>query len=240
MFPNREVVFLARNIPPRSAMSRESPQCRLCLQRHNDPDSTLDDNLCRDVSSVIQLELVLVPGLPGSICNCCRADLAACLDFRQRCLASDRLLRQQSPELFPEVVPVAVGSRVDPVATPSLLDCVQLRPSVAERTCTAVAQSVSLESLDLGNDTFVRDLLDTTSLPRLASAPATSTVQRSRSEITETEVASYLDRPDRRFTETAHGSNDLSGVINIEARFFVHRRGGEPLEGVVRQKRRIV
>lgn len=233
-------------------MSRESPQCRLCLQRHNDPDSALDETLCRTVSNVVQFEIVLLPGIPASICNCCKADLTACLDFRQRCAAADRLLRQQSPELFPasnvNVPADVVGSREDPVvvATPSLLDCQQLRPSAAERTCTAVAQSLSLESLELGNDTIVGDLLSQTGgLSRQVSAPAasSSSVVGPRSELTTTEDASFVGRPEGqriRFSKAVQSCEDLSGMINIEARFVVHRRGGEPLEGVARQKRRIV
>lgn len=241
MFRNcvAKTVFCAR--VPTSTMSCESPRCRLCLNRHNDPDSALDEKLCRDLSSLCQLEIKLVPGLPDTLCNCCKADLAVCLQFRQRCHEADRLLREQSPIFFPETS-LGEPNVVVPVGpSPSLPECRQLRPIVEQR-CAAVVQSVSLESLDLANDTIVGELLNHpgASLPRQASAPAPD--DSLRSELTETEDATHLSWPQgqRVLFGRSQSSRDLSGVIKIEARFVVQRRGAEPVEAVARQRRRLV
>lgn len=235
-----KTVFSARAFPF-SIMSCESPRCRLCLNRHNDPDSALDENLCRQLSSVCQLEIQLVPGLPDTLCNCCKADLAACVEFRQRCQKADRALRQQSPQLFAGASHGEPNAVVTVGATPSLPECQQLLP-IAEQRCAAVVQSVSLESLDLANDTIVGEFLNHpgASLPRQASAPAPD--ESLRSELTETEDATHLSRPQgqRVLFGRSQSSRDLSGVIKIEARFVVQRRGAEPVEAVARQRRRLV
>ncbi|KAL1395441.1 hypothetical protein pipiens_011246 [Culex pipiens pipiens] len=154
-------------------MSCESPRCRLCLNRHNDPDSALDENLCRQLSSVCQLEITLVPGLPDTFDA--RKQIVRCVNNRRSYLREP-------------VAVVTVG------ATSSLPECQQLRP-IAEQRCAAVVQSVSLESLDLANDTLVGELLNHpgASLPRQASAPAPD--DSLRSELTETEDATHLSRP---------------------------------------------